>query len=98
MPRTESLCHGVRSHASGRVQSSAWICDFWSMLTATAFSGGHIYSPTTSLSFASNSGSVEKVKVSPDLTALVFFWVFAARISLFSRFFVGDVVTNSVCL
>lgn len=42
----------------------AWICDFSSTQTTTAFSGGLRYSPTTSVSLASSCGSVENLKSS----------------------------------
>ena len=48
----------------GAVRSSAWICDFSSIQTTTALSGGFKYNPTTSRTLASNSGSVENLNVS----------------------------------
>jgi hypothetical protein len=41
------------------VRSSAWICDFSSTHNTTALSGGAKYSPTTSVTLATSSGSVE---------------------------------------
>ena len=46
------------------MRSRAWIWDFSSTLSTTAFSGGFRYSPTTSVTFATSSGSVENLKVS----------------------------------
>ena len=48
----------------GAVRSSAWICDFSSIQTTTALSGGFKYNPTTSRTLASNSGSVENLNLS----------------------------------
>ncbi len=48
----------------GAVRSSAWICDFSSTHSTIAFSGGARYSPTTSVTLATNSGSVENLNVS----------------------------------
>jgi hypothetical protein len=55
-----------RPGASGRtgwVRSSAWIWDFSSRHSTTALSGGSRYSPTTSQTLASSSGSVENLNV-----------------------------------
>jgi hypothetical protein len=46
------------------VRSSAWACDFSSMHSTTALSGGLRYNPTTSTSFSSNRGSVLTLNVS----------------------------------
>ena len=46
------------------MRSKAWIWVFSSTQTTTAFCGGFMYSPTTSRTFASNSGSVENLNVS----------------------------------
>ena len=46
------------------MRSSAWICDFSSTHKTSARSGGAMYSPTTSRTFATKSGSVESLKVS----------------------------------
>src|ERR1019366_7188097 len=48
----------------GAVRSSAWICDFSSTHSTTAFSGGAKYNPTTSMTLATSSGSVENLNVS----------------------------------
>src|SRR3954464_3786931 len=48
----------------GAVRSNAWICDFSSTHSTTAFSGGARYSPTTSTTLATSSGSVENLNVS----------------------------------
>ena len=48
----------------GAVRSNAWICDFSSTQSTIAFSGGARYSPTMSVTFAINSGSVENLNVS----------------------------------
>ena len=53
-----------RSGRIGAVRSSAWIWDFSSTHSTTAFSGGSRYSPTTSRTLASSSGSVENLNVS----------------------------------
>ena len=45
-------------------RSKAWIWDFSSMLSTIAFSGGLRYNPTTSLTLATSSGSVENLNVS----------------------------------
>ena len=41
------------------MRSRAWIWDFSSTQSTTAFSGGARYSPTTSVTLATSSGSVE---------------------------------------
>jgi hypothetical protein len=46
------------------VRFNAWIWDFSSMLSTIAFSGGFRYSPTTSVTLATSSGSVENLNVS----------------------------------
>jgi hypothetical protein len=46
------------------VRSRAWIWDFSSIESTTAFSGGSIYRPTTSRTFASSCGPVENLKLS----------------------------------
>ncbi len=51
------------------VRSSAWIWDFSSTHNTIAFSGGAKYRPTTSVTFAISSGSVENLNVSPTATA-----------------------------
>ncbi len=48
----------------GAVRCSAWICDFSSIQSTTAFCGGFKYSPITSRTLASSSGSVENLNVS----------------------------------
>src|SRR6266540_1402769 len=48
----------------GCERSSAWICDFSSTHSTTACSGGWWYSPTTSTTLSTNSGSVDSLKVS----------------------------------
>src|SRR6478609_9642050 len=48
----------------GAVRSNAWICDFSSAQSTMASSGGGRYSPTMSVTFATNSGSVENLNVS----------------------------------
>lgn len=50
----------------GAVRSRAWIWDFSSTHSTTALSGGARYRPTTSVTLATSSGSVEYLKV-PDL-------------------------------
>ena len=45
----------------GAVRSSAWIWDFSSTHNTIAFSGGSRYSPTTSMTLATSSGSVENL-------------------------------------
>src|SRR5215467_8374689 len=50
--------------STGRDRSSAWIWLFSSTHSTTAFSGGLWYSPTTSMTFSTNSGSVDSLKVS----------------------------------
>src|SRR6516225_9883552 len=50
--------------SDGCDRSSAWTWDFSSMHSTIAFSGGLRYSPTTSVSFSSNAGSVETLNVS----------------------------------
>ena len=49
---------------TGWVRSSAWIWDFSSTQTTIAYAGGSRYSPTTSRTLASSSGSVENLNVS----------------------------------
>ena len=44
--------------------SNAWIWDFSSTHSTTAFSGGARYSPTTSVTLATSCGSVENLNVS----------------------------------
>ena len=46
------------------VRFSAWIWDFSSTHSTTAFPGGRRYSPITSATLASSSGSVENLNVS----------------------------------
>jgi hypothetical protein len=46
------------------VRSNAWIWDFSSTHNTIAFSGGAKYNPTTSLTLATSSGSVENLNVS----------------------------------
>src|ERR1700712_376982 len=46
------------------LRSSAWICDFSSTHSTKACSGGAIYSPTTSRTLATKSGSVDSLNVS----------------------------------
>ena len=63
--RTESASAGVLVVAVlGEVRSRAWTWVFSSMQSTTAFSGGFRYSPTTSRTLASSSGSVENLNVS----------------------------------
>ena len=50
--------------STGWDRSSAWIWLFSSTHSTTAFSGGLWYSPTTSTTFSTNSGSVDSLKVS----------------------------------
>jgi hypothetical protein len=47
----------------GAVRSRAWIWDFSSTHSTTAFSGGARYSATTSVTFAITSGPVENLNV-----------------------------------
>lgn len=54
----------TRIGSIGAVRSSAWIWDFSSTQSTIAFSGGATYRPTTSVTFATSSGSVENVSVS----------------------------------
>ena len=49
---------------TGWERSSAWIWDFSSTHSTTARSGGLWYSPTTSTTFSTNSGSVDTLMVS----------------------------------
>ena len=53
-----------RGGTIGAVRSSARTWLFSSRHRTTAFSGGSRYSPTTSRTLASNSGSVENLNVS----------------------------------
>jgi hypothetical protein len=46
------------------IRSKAWIWNFSSLLSTIAFSGGLRYNPTTSLTLAAISGSVENLNVS----------------------------------
>jgi hypothetical protein len=48
----------------GAVRSRAWIWDFSSTHSTTAFCGGARYRPTTSVTLATSSGSVENLNVS----------------------------------
>src|SRR5580704_17252559 len=50
--------------STGWDRSSAWIWLFSSTHSTTAFSGGLWYSPTTSTTFSTNSGSDDSLKVS----------------------------------
>src|SRR6266536_2654643 len=50
--------------STGCERSSAWIWAFSSTHSTTACSGGLWYSPTTSTTFSTNSGSVDSLKVS----------------------------------
>src|SRR6266568_857371 len=50
--------------STGCERSSAWIWDFSSTHSTTACSGGLWYSPTTSTTLSTNSGSVDSLKVS----------------------------------
>src|ERR1700678_3652263 len=45
--------------STGWDRSRAWICDFSSTHSTTAFCGGLWYRPTTSTTFSTNSGSLE---------------------------------------
>ena len=45
-------------------RSSAWIWDFSSVHSTTAFSGGLWYSPTTSTTFSTKNGSADSLKES----------------------------------
>ena len=56
-------CPGATGR-TGWVRSSAWIWDFSSTQSTIACAGGSRYSPTTSRTSASNSGSVENLNVS----------------------------------
>ena len=46
----------------GWVRSSAWICDFSSTDSTTAWAGGSTYKPTMSVSFSAKAGSLESLK------------------------------------
>ena len=64
VPGVSWVCRSGMPGRSGRigwVRSSAWHCDFSSTHTTTAFSGGFRYSPTTSPTLASSSGSVDNL-------------------------------------
>src|SRR5665648_691427 len=50
--------------STGAVRSRAWIWDFSSTHSTTAFSGGLWYSPTTSTTFSTNSGSLDSLNPS----------------------------------
>src|SRR5687768_13842196 len=50
--------------STGADRSNAWICDFSSVHSTTAPSGGLRYNPTTSNSFSTNNGSVDSLNVS----------------------------------
>src|SRR3990172_7310124 len=50
--------------SDGWVRSSAWIWLFSSTQSTTALAGGFRYSPTTSVSFSTNCGSRDNLKVS----------------------------------
>jgi hypothetical protein len=50
--------------SKGCVRSSAWIWLFWSTHSTMAINGGSKYSPTMSPTFSTNSGSLERLKVS----------------------------------
>ena len=55
----------ARSHRQQRrVRSSAWICDFSSTHSTSAWSGGLRYRPTMSRTLSTNRGSADSLKVS----------------------------------
>src|SRR5262245_50084207 len=50
--------------STGADRSNAWIRDFSSTHSTSAFSGGSRYNPTTSRTVATNCGSLDSLKVS----------------------------------
>src|SRR3954451_17300256 len=58
------LLHDDRIGSTAWLRSSAWICDFSSTHSTKACSGGAMYSPTTSRTLVTKSGSIDSLKVS----------------------------------